>query len=301
MTMSSGPQPEYKMLRFYDMLTPQEIGKVYRYRVRLIMRDPNYPERIKRRVAAGESVDFDIPAPQPSTLEKEVFDRVTEQRHIDDAAHKVNSKARRKMLETEWSEPSEPVRISARYDAIAGLGFDPATNPRPSAVVGDSEANLVATLMDQVTGATYSKSFADVRRGSVLNAKKESLEFVVPANRIVKKRELQFASNSIVVDMRGGEELGASSRRDGDPLAASGEVMVILGDGSVHITNDIDDTFKYRMYTFADEHEAAKKTGANGGMGEGVAGGMESGGGMGASMDGAGGGAPGGRGGRGGK
>ena len=158
--------------------------------------------------------------------------------------------------------------------------------------------------MDPATGVTYAKAFGDAKRGSVLNSKKENLEFVVPASRVVKHRELQFSSNSIVVDMRGGEELGASSKRDGDPLAAGGEVMVLLGDGSMQITNDIDDTFQYRMHTFADEHEAAKRMGSNGAMGgmgdgSGMMGGMGDGmGGMGGMSDG--GGAPGGRGGRGG-
>ena len=49
-TMSAGPQPEFKMLRFYDMLTPQDVGKTYRYRVRLIMRDPNYPKNTRREL-----------------------------------------------------------------------------------------------------------------------------------------------------------------------------------------------------------------------------------------------------------
>lgn len=298
--MSLGPQPEFKMLRFYDMLNPQDVGKTFRYRVRLIMRDPNYPERIKKRIKPGEYVDFEIPAPQPNTLQKEVFDRVSEQRRIDDAAHKADPKVRRKMLETDWSEPSQPVRITGRFDAFAGLGYDPATNPRPSAVSGDSEANLVATVLDTVTGVTYSKTFNDARRGSVLNSnatsKKEIFEFVVPANRVVKQREMQFNSNSIVVDIRGGEELAASSKRDGDPLAASGEVMLMLGDGSMQITNDIDDTFEYRMYTFADEHEMAKKAGANGGMGGMGDGGMMGSGSMGSGAEGSGGGSPGGRG-----
>jgi hypothetical protein len=292
------------------MLTQQDVGKTYRYRVRLIMRDPNYPERIKRKVQ-GEFVDFDIPAPQPNTLQKEVFDRVAEQRRIDDAAYKTDPKARRKMLETDWSEASQPIRISARVDAFAGLGFDAASNPRPSAVSGDTEANLVATWMDTATGVTYAKTFGDAKRGSVLNSnlasKKDTLEFVVPASRIIKRREWQFASNSVVVDMRGGEELAASSKRDGDPLAVSGEVMLMLGDGSMQITNDIDDTFEYRMYTFADEHENAKKMGTSGmgmgGMGgmEGGMGGMEGMGGMGGMGEGGaspGGRGPGGRGGR---
>ena len=305
MTMSAGPQPEFKMLRFYDMLTPQDVGKTYRYRVRLIMRDPNYPERIKRRVGQ-DVVDFDIPAPQPNTLQKEVFDRVAEQRRIDDAAYKADPKARRKMLETAWSEPSQPVRITGRSDAFAGLGFDPASNPRPSAVSGDTEANLVATSMDFATGATFAKAFGDVKRGSVLNSnlagKKDVLEFVVPASRVIKRREWQFKSNSVVVDMRGGEELAASSKRDGDPLAASGEVLLMLDDGSMQITNDIDDTFEYRMLTFADEHENAKRMGANGGMGGMGEGGMGGMGGMGMGGEGGmgggreGGGAPGGRG-----
>ena len=278
MAMSSGPQPEFKMLRFYDMLTPQDIGKVYRYRVRLIMRDPNYPEIVRGR----DGVDRDmIPAPQPSSLQKAVFDRVSDLRRADDAAIKANSKARRKMLETAWSEPSQPVRISAKFDAFAGLGFDPSPNPRASAV-NDSEVNIVTAMADTSTGVTYAKNFADAKRGSVLNGKKETLDFVVPATRVIKKRELQLSTNNIVIDMRGGEELGASSKRDGDPLASSGEVMLMLGDGTLHFTNDIDDSFEYRMYTFADEHENARRAGANGGMGGmGGEGGMMGGGMMG--------------------
>jgi len=302
MGMSAGPQPEFKMLRFYDMLTDKDLGKAFRYRVRLIMRDPNYPERIRGR----DQVDRDlIPAPQPSSLQKTVFDRVSDLRKIDDEASKANNKARRKMLETAWSEPSQPVRISARFEAFAGLGFDTSSNPRPSAVAGDSEANVVATLTDIATGVTYAKNFGDAKRGTVLNGKKEVIDFVVPANRVVKKRELQLSTNNIVVDMRGGEELGASSKRDGDPLAASGEVMLMLGDGSIYFTNDVDDTFEYRMYTFADEHEAAKRMSANGGMGgmggEGGMMGGEGGAGMGMGGSGMEGGMEGGMGGRGGR
>ena len=278
MTMSAGPQPEYKMLRFYDMLTPQDIGKAYRYRVRLIMRDPNYPDRIR----GNDGVERDlIPAPQPSSLQKSVFDRVSDLRRVDDEAIKANSKARRKMLETAWSEPSQPVRISARYDAFAGLGFDPSPNPRPSAV-NDSEVNIVATVSDPATGVTYAKNFGDAKRGSVLNGKKETLDFVVPASRVIKKREMALATNNIIIDMRGGEELGASSKRDGDPLASTGEVMLMLGDGTMQFTNDIDDTFEYRMHTYADEHETARRMGSNGGMGSmGGEGGMMGGGMMG--------------------
>jgi hypothetical protein len=301
--MSAGPQPEFKMLRFYDMLTQLDVGKAFRYRVRLIMRDPNYPERDVKNER-----DY-LPAPQPSSLQPEVFARVSEIRKKDEAAYETDKKARRTMLKTEWSEPSQPVRISARYDAYAGLGYDPAANPRPSAVIAEAAANIVATVTDLANGVTYARNFIDARRGSVLNSgKKEIVEFVVPASRVIKKRELAFASNSLVCDMRGGEELGASNKRDGDPLAASGEVMVLLGDGTVQITNDIDDSFEYRLYTFADEHETAQRStgsGSMGGMGgEGGEGGM---GGMGGSgMGGMGkesggmGGAGGGRGGRGG-
>ena len=304
MGMMAGPQPEFKMLRFYDMLTDKDLGKTFRYRVRLIMRDPNYPERI--RFPDGDR-DL-IPAPQPSSLQKAVFDRVSDQRKIDDEAFKANNKARRKLLETPWSEPSQPVRISARYEAFAGLGAETGSTIRPSAVAGDSEASVVATFTELSTGVTYAKSFGDAKRGSVLNAKKDVLDFVVPANRVIKKREYQLLTNSIVIDMRGGEELGASSKRDGDPLAASGEVMLMLGDGSIEFTSDIDDTFEYRMHTFADEHEAAKRMAANGGMGgmggmggEGGMMGGEGGMGMGSGMGEGGMGGMGGRGGRGGR
>ncbi|MEZ6078872.1 MAG: hypothetical protein R3C56_25305 [Pirellulaceae bacterium] len=41
-------------------------------------------------------------------------------------------------------------------------------------------------------------------------------------------------------------------------------MLILNRDGSVTVTNEFDDTFLYRMYTFADEHEAAEKAGSSG-------------------------------------
>ena len=124
---------------------------------------------------------------------------------------------------------------------------------------------MVATIISDAFGTRFSKTFHKAARGAVLNsAKDETIEFIVPTTKVIKKATKRVATNAVIVDIRGGEQLAASNKRE-DPLATSGEVMVLLPDGTVQITNDIDDTFEYRMYTFADEHEQAEKGGAMGG------------------------------------
>lgn len=264
----TGPVPEYKMIRFFDMLKGEHLGKVFRYRVRLVMRDPNYPER------SPQNPELDrFPAPSPSSLEQAVFTRVSELRRKDDAAFANDKKARRTMRNTDWSEASPAVQIQGKYEVFAGVGVETGPSPkRPVSAVeqgpGELVANLVATKMIGVGGARFASTFSDVRRGAMLNHpvvanKKVTYEFVVPTTKVIKKAEdLPLAIGSTVVDIRGGDELAASDKRN-DPLYSSGEVMVLMQDGSVQFTNDLDDTFYYRMYTFADEKEEANNAGSS--------------------------------------
>ncbi len=48
-----------------------------------------------------------------------------------------------------------------------------------------------------------------------------------------------------------------------DPQSAGGEIMILHTDGRIQISNVFDDLFLYRMYTYADEKEAAEKASQN--------------------------------------
>lgn len=274
----SAPQPEFKMVRCYDFLSQRDLSKVFRYRIRLIMRDPNYPE-----IAS-------IPRPAPNSLEDKVWARVAPLITKEDQAVKADPKAMRTPRFTDWSEPSPPARAELPANILAGdVEFD---GPKSFTVEGQTvsltvkepRGNVVATTMDWTTGAMFAYE-SDVRRGSVL-VEKADVELIVPSSRLVKiKKDQPIDTRSTIVDIRGGKPLAGDSRDD--PLKDIGEMMILKRDGSVHVTNEFDDMFLYRLYRFADEHEMAEKmsagaAGGGAGMGAGYGGGGYGAGGMGA-------------------
>lgn len=269
----ASPQPDYKMIRCFDMnINSGDIGKVYRYRIKVIMRDPNYPE------------DPKIPMPAPNTLGDDVWARVGPLMEKDDAAIEKNPKHKRKMLETDWSEPSAPVLVRAPVEVFAGeVDFEgPSTYVDQQNVVSlvrkEPQATVIATKMDK--NGAFLVVEQKVRRGSVINStKKVDIDFVVPSTRVIKTREdVNFVSGATIADIRGGVALEGDSRDD--PQSSGGEMMILYPDGRVEINNDFDDMFVYRMYTFADEKEALEKS-ATAGAGMGDDGGMYGGGGPG--------------------
>ncbi len=268
------PQPEFKMVRCFDMLPMNDsiIGKIFRYRIRLVMRDPNYPE------------DPMIPQPAPSELKDEVWTRIGPIQRADEAAIKANPKTKRTMRYTDWSEPSPPVLVRAPYEVFAGeVEFDgPRTFPVGTKTVSvtttEPQGKVIVSGFDPPTGAIYAFE-EEVRRGSVLS-KKFDAEFISPTSRVIKvNKDYVLDSRSTVADIRGGRTLAGSSRDD--PLVVPGEFMILHRDNRVQVTNELDDMFLYRMYSFADEKEASEKN-PQGGMGMGGMGGMMEGeGGMG--------------------
>lgn len=253
---SAAAQPEYKMVRCYDMLNPaKDYAKVFRYRIRVVMRDPNYPE------------DRFLPRPPNNTLKEEVYARVGPLIAKDDAEIKKNPKAMRSLRKTDWSQPSPPTRVEIPIEVLAGdVVFDGARSFEAedkiySLTVSEPTGSVVATTMDGATGARFAFE-QEVRRGSVL-ADKADVDLIDPTTRIIKvKKDQSIDSRATVVDIRGGKPLAGDSRDD--PLKDIGEMLILNRDGSVTVTSEFDDTFLYRMYTFADEHEAAEKSGSSG-------------------------------------
>ncbi len=267
--MSPSAQPEFKMVRCYDFLTQRDVGKIFCYRLRLVMRDPNYPEQAY------------IPRPAPNTLKDEVWARVAPLIAKEDQAIKADPKAVRTYRYTDWSQPSPPARVEMPSDVLAGdVEFDgpksfKVDGQTVSLTVKEPKGVVVTTTMDWNTGAMFAVE-SDVRRGTVL-AEKADIELVVPSSRLVKiKKDQPIDARSTVVDIRGGKPLAGDSRDD--PLKDIGEMLILNRDGSVEATNEFDDMFLYRMYKFADEHEMAEKmaapaAGAAGGAGYGGGGG----------------------------
>ncbi len=272
MSASPATQAEYKMFRCYDILSTQDIGKSYRYRIRLFMRDPNYPEnRFLQR-------------PAPNQLKDDVWARVSVAMAKDEEAIRKNPNAPRTLRITDWSEASAPTRVQFPSAVFAGnVDYD---GPRDfeaggkiySVSLKEATGSAVATSLDFKTGARSAVKSEAIRRGSYLTDKAD-VELIVPTDRVIKiEKDFVVDSRSTVVDIRGGVTLAGSSRDD--PLKDIGEIMILKRDGSIEITNEFDDMFNYRMYTSADDHDAAENGGAmsqpggmSGGYGAGYGGG----------------------------
>jgi len=287
-TMTQAIVAKHKMLRFYDPLTPADLGKVYRYRVRAIMVDPNYPDRDIRwanNPATAKLPDRDLPGPLLSDLMPDVLRRVSVLKAKDDPLIKADKKRHRTMRETPWSEPSDLFRVEYPAEVIAGEVVSPKPTPFDGGKVVVATRPPQVKVVANVINTTYNTlvPYATERfleRGTVLNGVRKDVEIVNPINKVIKKLPTaNIVTRATIADIRGAESLPNSA--GDDPLAEMGEILVVTGTGNVVVTNEWDDQFLYRMYTFADEKEAAKK--AQSTMGAGGMPGMD---GMGAGMPG---------------
>ena len=253
---------KYKMIRFYDKLKGNDVRKTFKYRVRVMLEDPNYPSD-------------KFPAPRSSDLQDDVFARVAKLRQKEDpeaeAARKENLKLRanakpriynRTKRFTPWSEPSNSIYVRGTEDVYFGKFRKK----------GNDEVDGVLVKLDTSKGAyvpMYSfvtednkedKKVPTIERGVVLIYDKLTTQFVHPITMVIKtwKDYSDFKGWSTVVDIRGNDPLALSDKDD--PLTEIGEVMLLMGDGRVEVTNEYDDAFWYRAFTFADEREAAENS-----------------------------------------
>lgn len=267
--------PEYKMVRVYDFLRFEDVGRSFRYRMRIAMRDPNYPEN--QDYYGSKYAATALPPPSNDELSHEVYERVStlrrqEDKMIAEAVEKKIYKARA-MRYTPWSEPSPPVSVAAPVEAFAGD-----IDPKGVATLAVAELHR----SPQFPGAVMAREMV-AKRGSLLGVPQSNMDFISPTLKVVKQAEkYTLLTGAVLVDMRGGQPLSGHSDRD-DPQRIEGEAMILRPDGSLIFTSDLDDQFLYRMYTFQDDKEAAKarqNSGDRGGGGFGE-GGMDGGGGPG--------------------
>lgn len=281
---------KYKMIRFYDPLKPSDIGKTFKYRVRVTMEDPNYPS------------DTLAQAPPANDLEPQVFERVSAARAIDDPivekyrlenvkarqvalANKTAPKLKfhtRKKRDTDWSEPSKGIYVRGYDDVYVNKMGKKQANPEVDAVivrldikkgayvpmyffVEDEEA-LKKQAEEKDKDAKPPKiakvTVPPFRRGAVVALGTPlTTQFAHPITNVIKRwagyEEFSKGWNT-VVDVRGGEPLAGNKAQE-DPLTDNVEMMMLMSDGRVEVSSEFDDVPQYRGFTFADEREAAEK------------------------------------------
>lgn len=194
------------LFRFFD--SSVRPGGRYKYRVRLVLSDPN----------------ADAP---PQYLAPEVSARLEEQ----GTSYRF----------TEWSEPSRTAVVPPP-GLIYVAGGQPAT---PSNYSSEPEAELVIKTLDAAHAAEAAVK-EEFTRGSVINMREHakviwSNEF--KADDTVEEPEFNFNTGVTLLDVTGGEKLPNS--RD---LTAPARVLLMDSGGRLMIEDELDDYATVRQY-----------------------------------------------------
>jgi hypothetical protein len=240
------PPPKYKLIRFTD--TTVEPGRKYRYRLKVLLHDPNHP--------APSYV-----APSLSSLHQDVRERI---KKLDSSVFYVAS---------EWSEPSPVAELPAPDQYFAGSVTQPAAHSlvpgKPLVPVTTHPTGKSLVVVWDGTKVVDVAAEVDVHRGSVFNFIKD-VHVIHPVDHsIVEVAEFLFSTNAIVADLAGGEEIPKlDKQRSEPPLIAPGEILIIDGKGRLHVTNETDDIEGFRRFLVADPPEEPQPSTPEGDAGE---------------------------------
>lgn len=211
----------YAMLRFFDL--DVTAGKRYRYRVKLILKDPNH-----RSMVSG------------SDLSKEVRARV--------------DSAKDEFVRTDWSEPTPVISIPAAGDVLVD-NVKPASTRSPN---DEPTASLLVRSfdVDENNRGRQAEKIMSFQRGSVLNKSfgEDEIELLVPGGRFLEKSSFNFKTNVTVVDIDGGEKLNRE-------LTRPGRVLLMDSTGRLMVADELDglDEVELHKEIFAEEDPRSRR------------------------------------------
>ena len=217
---------EFKLFRYFDATV--EPGKSYRYRVRLVLEDPNNPLN-------------EMQKPTPRALEPAVAARI----------HNESVNLKEGQIKwyrfTDWSETSSVIRVPSAQSLLAGQvtsagharrGNITFTNPRR-----EPSVKVLVLQFDKEKAADVPAEI-ELYRGSQANAVTD-VEYLRPTEFDLEKLTgYNVQSDAIVLDMLGGDRIG------GLDLTTPGEMLVLDSQGNLVMHNEMDDLQQYRWNSF---------------------------------------------------
>ena len=282
------PSTKYKLIRFFD--TKVEREKSYRYRVRLVMYDPNFPE-------------YEIIAPKTINLNKEAVDRVQDLK-LSVKPDPDNFNKRKSERFTDWSAPSDVVTTVMPAAVYAGALGKPALAPWGEGEFYETQPTKTELVLSARL-KSYFPSFAlkekdGVTRGYVFTTAQKSSslghEFVHPVLPILKvlkkvnpkdpevKLESLLTTQVAVLDVSGGYPLKMLTAKDG---GTGGEVVSFdAATGQLVVSREFEDFTDFNMAAKPDQPAVGPLGGGMGNIGAGSMGGDGYGAGMGSGGEG---------------
>ncbi|MBL7044080.1 MAG: hypothetical protein ISR77_35960 [Pirellulaceae bacterium] len=249
------PLVKHKMVRFFDFTA--EPGKSYRYRVSVVLEDPNRPREANA-------------SPDKRILEQAVVQRLEQIESADAAKNQ-----RTFYIQTDWSEPSDVVTVAKPEEYVAGSATQGRVIPLGNGIkvqTTESKGKVVTMVWDDDRAAEVPAE-REVYRGSFLDFTQDA-DALNPLNLQIKTIEgYHFATDAFVADLRGGEELITDVEKvDKEEIEtkhyAPAEFLVIDGQGNLVACNEIDDTEEYRRLMFIEDKEGTEMGGGMSGYGD---------------------------------
>lgn len=217
------------LLRYFDFTV--EPGKAYVYRVRLLLEDPNNPKEFTR--------------PAASSCETSVVVR----RQADPTKY---------YQESPWSEASSSVAVPTGQMVLAGSVVQPKMYPvseenkrirLPRRPDEESEATVMAVVWDRNKGMDVPAPIR-VRRGAVINDRLTT-EAVDPAkSNIIKLEDYPLQTNTIVLDIAGGESLDPAAK-----LRAPGLLLLMDANGQLVSHHEVLDFDQFDSHVIPEDED----------------------------------------------
>jgi hypothetical protein len=252
------PTPKYQLVRFTD--TTVEPGKVYRYRIRVYLHDPNHP-------AQGYT------SPTIVSLDGKVQERV---KALDAADAARGGGFRTYWVMSDWSEPSPAATLPPVEHFFAGKVTQPAATQvvegRPKVPTNQPQAKALTVVWDRSKVVDVPAEH-DVFRGSGLDFVQDAQVIHPVTHEVIDLAKYPFSTRALVVDMQGGERIPPVERKNEHPLDSPGELLIFDAAGRLHVQDESRDIEGYRRYLVPKPE--VKKPMPAGGAGEGFDGLLE--------------------------
>ena len=232
-----------KMFRFFDFTVRP--GRSYRYRVRLALSDPNYPDPKTR-------------PPSPKHLSNEVTSRIKDQ---------IASGGKEQYWRfADWSTPSPIASVGRSERLLAGTAKAPTpgrlsvngkqvTYPRGSS--GPTIESIVIGF-DPENKVDIPGKVDTLKRGSLANFLGKKVELIDPKLNVLRTKDKHvFRSDILVLDIAGGEEL--KGRKTDKGLRTPGEMLVFTSGGQLEVHSEMEEASDYRFNDYPEDPNARRR------------------------------------------
>jgi hypothetical protein len=285
------PSTKHKLVRFYDF--EAKPNRVYRYRVRLLMYDPNFPESasIQPRSALLDSASGTLRRVQ-DLLVKERQDREAFKPEKDKEGRETYYK-RNSARKTSWSDPSSPVstkRLAEAYMSDLSIAYAPdaqrklfeSSTPKTDVVFAEYDPKIAAYLPRKESvsrGHVFGQPIRD-------QGKELPVELIHPISKLIKAVEKRDGKVLLtMIDMHGMQPLEVKVPKDAFLKTGGDSVAFDPDSGRIVVLREFDDFTGYGMFTQPDKPAVGPLGGPlrndGGGAGPGGMGGMGGGPGLG--------------------